>query len=225
MPQNQERTTPYISVNKLGEYLIATPRRRRAIIRDQKNPKPFKVAIYTEAQNAICDYLVKSEPDESILINAIEALQKKQPETEWDENRLDLCVSAIESFLDIIPDLDFAKYNLRRGIKDAPDLIIADVAISIRPEIILQRNDSRDKFGALKLCFSKTKGHTEDTAAYVGTMVQQYLIKHQKGCDSVLSDDCLVVDVFDGEIYTAPRAFKTRLADIEAACEEIANSW
>lgn len=33
---------PRISVNQLGEYMMATPTRRRQIVKDQKNPPPFK---------------------------------------------------------------------------------------------------------------------------------------------------------------------------------------
>ena len=38
---DSSRKAPRISVNKLGEYMTATPLRRRRIIQDQKRPKAF----------------------------------------------------------------------------------------------------------------------------------------------------------------------------------------
>jgi len=34
-----------------------------------------------------------------------------------------------------------------------------------------------------------------------------------------------VLEVYRGEVYTAPRAFKRSIGNIEAACKEIADSW
>jgi hypothetical protein len=35
----------------------------------------------------------------------------------------------------------------------------------------------------------------------------------------------MVIDVFNQEVYAAPRAYRRRQMDIEAACEEIARAW
>lgn len=51
--RNTQRSEPRKSANKLGEYMTATPSRRRRIIKDQKRPKDFIVPRYTEAQAAI----------------------------------------------------------------------------------------------------------------------------------------------------------------------------
>jgi hypothetical protein len=34
-----------------------------------------------------------------------------------------------------------------------------------------------------------------------------------------------VLDVFRGELITAPKAFKKRMSDITASCKEIADRW
>jgi hypothetical protein len=38
-------------------------------------------------------------------------------------------------------------------------------------------------------------------------------------------DRCLFIDVFAGKVHRAPAAFKKRMKDLEAACEEIAGRW
>jgi hypothetical protein len=48
MAESRIRETPRISVNKLAEYMVATPARRRGIIRDQKVKRDFIVARYQQ---------------------------------------------------------------------------------------------------------------------------------------------------------------------------------
>jgi hypothetical protein len=70
-----EREVPRISVNKLGEYMTATPLRRRRIIQDQKRPKDYIVPRYTEAQDAIVAYLSATARDDVRLLEAVDRLR------------------------------------------------------------------------------------------------------------------------------------------------------
>jgi len=37
--------------------------------------------------------------------------------------------------------------------------------------------------------------------------------------------NCYIIDIFDSSIITAPKAYKKRLKDVNAACEEINDTW
>ncbi len=50
------RSTPRFSVNKLAEYLVAGPRRRRSLILDSINPPTVKVIGYEDARHTIVRY-------------------------------------------------------------------------------------------------------------------------------------------------------------------------
>ena len=47
------RETPRVSVNKLGQYLTATPANRKRIIHGQKNPPDPQYLRYPEAAQAM----------------------------------------------------------------------------------------------------------------------------------------------------------------------------
>ena len=217
---------PRISVNKLGEYMTATPLRRRRIIVDQQRPKTFIVPRYTEAQDAITKYLVRGENDTALLASEIERLATAPSATEWEAQRKRLCAEALERFLDVADQVDLNDQSLTAGGNDQPRLLVGGLEISVRPEVIVRgTNRSGDAAGgALKLYFSKTIPLGQEGGEYVATLVHQYVDTHVTPgqADPRL---CRVIDVFGGRVFTAPRAIARRRRDLWAACEEIARAW
>ena len=222
-----EREVPRISANKLGEYMTATPSRRRRIIKDQKRPKDYIVPRYTQAQGAIVAYLTATSRNDARLSEAVDRLGSSPASSEWDEQRRSLCAEAIQSFLDLVDDLELDGLVLKAGNAEQPRLLIAGVEVSVRPELIVVQSGSRGApaGGALKLYFSKVNPLGEESGAYVGTMVHQFINEYPTSegpCDHRL---CRVADVFAGRIHSAPRSYVRRRSDIRAACEEIARAW
>jgi hypothetical protein len=221
------RTKPRISVNKLAEYLVASPRRRRSIIEDQRTPKPFKVARYTEALGAIARYIIGGATDLDCLRSAIARLKLAVPSSEWDENRIKTCVEAIEAAAEI--DFSAVLHGMvpESGLAESPYLSIHGVDVSVRPEVILTGRDRTGKsiIGAVKLCISKTSSLTTETGAYVGCVVHQFVeerLSHRGNPDYRF---CFAVDVFARKIHRAPKAVRMRRSDVTAGCSEIALGW
>lgn len=220
------RKAPRISVNKLGEYMTATPLRRRRIILDQQRPKTFIVPRYTEAQDAIAKYLVGGQQDEGVLHSEIERLSLAPSATEWEEQRKRLCVEALERFLDLAGSIDLSGQTATAGCNDQPRLQVGGLEVSVRPEVIV-RGTNRSGLsagGAIKLYFSKTIPLSHEGGEYVATLVHQFADTHIEpgNADSRL---CQVIDIFGGRLFTAPRASARRRRDVWAACEEIARAW
>jgi hypothetical protein len=219
------RLSPRVSINKLAEYMIASPRRRRTIVKDQKYPPDFKVAIYSEALNAITSYI--AAPDEGKLIAAMEAALAKKGDTEWELQRNQLCAEAIEAFLDFASDMTFDGVTAERSSADAAEIEIAGVVVSVRPEILLKFQSPKGVkiIGGMKICFCKSSPVGEEAASYITGTLHSFL---KSGCrDGELADPSLILamDVFDRKVHFAPKAFKARMADVEAACEEISRAW
>jgi hypothetical protein len=220
------RKAPRISVNKLGEYMTATPLRRRRIIFDQQQPKTFIVPRYTEAQDAITKYFVRDKQDERVLLSEIERLSLAPSATEWDAQRKRLCVEALERFLDVAEEIDLSGQTATAGGNDQPRLQVGGLEISVRPEVIV-RGSSRSgepACGALKLYFSKTIPLNPEGGEYVATLLHQF-VDTQVEPGKADPRLCHVVDVFGGRVFTAPRATARRRRDLWAACEEIARAW
>ena len=217
---------PRISVNKLGEYMTATPLRRRRIIVDQQRPKTFIVPRYTEAQDAITKYLVRDGKDAEVLASEIERLSTAPSATEWEAQRKRLCAEALERFLDVVDEIDLRDQTVTAGRNDQLRLQVGGLEISVRPEVILRgANRSGEAVGgALKLYFSKTIPLSQDGGEYVATLVHQFVDTHitPGHADPRL---CQVIDVFGRRVFSAPRAIARRRRDLWAACEEIARAW
>ena len=229
MAKNRERTSPRMSINKLGEYMVARPGRRRRIIMDQKRPADFIVARYRDAVSAMVDFLVQGGEDDEIIYKAIEQLDGKAITSEFQAQDRDLSIEALEQFLDTADQLEVAGLHTAHGDPDPVQLTIAGVAVSVRPEVILRGQDRRghQTVGCLKLYLSKTLPFDEDgvSASYIGALLHRYAEEHLANDARADHRLCQVVDVFGQRVFVAPRAMQRRHNDLEAACQEIAQMW
>jgi hypothetical protein len=221
------RASPRISVNKLGEYLVATAGRRRRIVYEQKMPREFQVARYTEAKDAIAAFLASGATDESIIITAIAKLIASEPKSDWDAQRIDLCAEALGSILDFEAFDFLAGMKAEIGPSEPPKLNIAGVAVSVRPEVLLHGTDRLGApiRGGIKLHLGKTVPLEEESALYVATLLHRFLSDAMPGEGRPALGKCAVLDVFARKAFFAPRSYTRRRRDIDAACEEISRAW
>lgn len=221
------RAAPRMSVNKLGEYMVASASRRRGLIREQKRPRDFVVARYAEVYAAVREFLVSGGVDIAILERAVTRLENTSSTTEWQEQDRQLSIEAIDSFAELSEGLDLSGYVAMPADSDPPQLSLSGVSVSVRPDLILQaaRPDGSSAFGAIKLCITKNSTLGDEAGLYVATTVHQYLTDCLRPAGFSEANACMVIDLFARAIHVAPRSFRRRRADIEAACEEIARAW
>lgn len=221
MNQQRVRTEPRISVNKLGDYMVATPARRRSILAQQKTPPTFMVTYYEDAQQVIREFYEHGGTDARIIERGIERLEARVPESDFEEQRTQGSADALSSFLDSLDSLDLGGYDVRLGVADPAKLVLHGVAISVRPDLVLVRDGK--PAGAVKFAFSK--GTLEREAAeYVACTVHRY-VQDVMGADRPDPRDTYVLDVFARRVLRAPRSYVRRRKDVEAACEEISARW
>lgn len=225
LPLHFVRTTPRISANKLGEYLVSAPLRRRAIVERQKYPNAYAAGYYAPARDTLVDYLV-GHIGRAKVLERMDALVSAEHETSYQRHQANGCADAVLRFLDLEPGLDL------RGLKAIhmlrhDRLSVNGVEISVYPDVVLEGHDSRGKptLGAIKLHFPKSHPHTEASAQYVATMLRMHAKEAMSDRGKVREDACLVIDVFSGQVVTAPRGYIRRWRDVGAACEEIRRAW
>ena len=214
-------SAPKISLNKLGEYMNATPARRRRIIEDQIAPKDFVVARYTDARESIID-CIAGKISEDQLTQIAEDLREKEYESKFTAQDKNLSADAIDSFLEISDQLpDNYKFE-KVPANEKSTIEIAGVDVSIRPDAYI-KNDNDEVVGALKLHFPKSNPLDKNSGEYVATALKAFL---QEGTENTIDHKlCIVVDVPSSSVIPAPKAGKKRMIDIEAACEEIGAQW
>ncbi|WP_210489645.1 hypothetical protein [Rufibacter aurantiacus] len=218
-----ERTSPRITVNKMGEYLCAFAARRARIIYDAKYPKDFITTRYSKAETAIKDFFLNENKDSQLILQAIDQLSKQKPTNKHQHEVIYSCIEALTEFLKFIGDSDLLEDDrgFFDGISKSASMTISGVKISIRPEILI--HDKKEISGGVKLYFSKSFPLSKTSSEYIGTLLMKYL--EQEYQKPIKARNCFVIDIFNKTIYTAPKAYIKRLQDIEAACTEISNQW
>lgn len=221
------RDEPRISVNKLGEYLVASPLRRQAIIKEQKRPRTFQVNWYEFASKAITTFVLSGCNNDESLYHEVDRLGALIPGSEYEEQRIQTNIEAIDCFLEIYDSLNLEDMEVNRVSQRPPKMMISNVEISIWPEIVVRSSDrnGETRSGILKLYFSKTNPLDDRSGQYIATLLYQYAREYLEEPGKADYRLAQVIDVFTGKRYTAPRSYKRRLANIEAACQEICVLW
>lgn len=228
----EARKEPRISVNKLGEYLTATPARRRRIVHDAKYPSTFMVARYTAAENTIADWICSGCVDDLMLAQAMATLANAEPGSQFSRVRRDCCLQAIDRAGELRDRLNLpsGRVSYVRSNSAIP-VEFDEVIVNVRPEVLIYTGGSSDnegerRLGGIKLYLSKQHPLNEQSADYITTLLWQALVVRSAQELLLLNHEQIkVVDVFAGEVYTLPKAHKQRLREISAACSEIQDRW
>ena len=163
------------------------------------------------------------ESDQEMLSAAAE-LRLNYSGSDFVRQDRNASADAIEEFLDAAEQLeidDLFAEGVDRSTNAA--MSIAGVNVSVRPDVILKDKVTGEVKGAVKLHFSKTAPLSTKSREYSATALRVYL--EEEGHQHVDPKKCYVVDVPTQSVSHAPKAFKRKMNDIEAACEEIAARW
>lgn len=101
---------PRISVNKLAEYMVSKAARQRKLLRDRKYPdEDFNMGMYhREASEAVSRYLISDQLSTDHIDNQISIIKQQTPAAIGTQRRLNSNIEAMERFLDMLDDFDFA---------------------------------------------------------------------------------------------------------------------
>lgn len=219
--------TPRVSLNKLGEYLISSPSRRRTIVKQAKEPPDAIVPRYRQAFPPIEKFFETG--DEEHIHKAIEKLRTKHPKSEWElDDNLNTALGLQTFLVDAAYLREEGCIITRADPQEKCKLLISGVHVSVRPDFYVRFiKRSKDFIGAIKFHWTKDEAHklTEQGGLYVSTTLHQFLDTYHGSKAKPSLDHCISVDVFRHSICTAPRASHRLRENIKAGCEEIALRW
>ena len=218
-------SNPTISVNKLGEYLVTNPTRRKRIIQDQKDPSEFIVTRYKDAKDSIIDFIINGYND-TFITNGISQISAKKSSSTFADNdkKTSLeCLGVISSnSFPVLNGVTFIKLISHKKLE------IEGVDISIAPDVIIKGIDKKGKHfvGAIKIHISKSNTLNEEAKKYVATLLHQHIETNVAQSNEYASHEhCFSIDIFTKKFETAPKSYKRRRLQIASACEEIALWW
>lgn len=217
---------PRISVNALCEYVLASPSKRLTILKLCKKPVPFVTNWYNQAEDILSFYLAEIRHDPTVIKVEAGRLRTKSAATDMDKKFNVASAAALLSFLkdEISVRQILSPYILEIAVNDIKHkFVINGVQISLRPELILRDNGGKQQLGFVKFYFGKNDELGQDKGELIAALTKYYF--EQEYNFSFKSKDCLVLDVYRGEMYSAPNAYKRSISNIQAALLEIADRW
>ena len=150
------------------------------------------------------------------------------PEKIGTIRRINSNIAALERFLEMLDDIDLLGSEPAMGENSPSKLTIHNVAVSVRPEIILRGDGPKGKkfVGAMKLHMSTSDNFNDEAAGYVSAIVQEYCKAHiTQGNEIVNPAYCQVIDVGNGVVYPGVKATAQRMKDVAAECQNIFGLW
>jgi len=220
------RVEPRLSGNKLGEYLVAKPKRRRRILTDSKYPKSFIGPRFGDFYKILEKGIQEDSIDTDSLDAAIQILVDKTTSTDWHAQNKTLSLDLLSHLKIMVDSMGLNQYSVKKLVAKPGVSIVRGVEISVRPELLIEAEKRGEKvIGAVKLNVAKSFPLNDDSGNYIATMVRNFLEEQYSGDVSIDPSLCFVVDLPHERFFKAPKAFKQRTADIEAACDEIRAVW
>lgn len=217
---------PHISINKLGEYMVASFVRQRGILRDMKRDAKAKSARYAKAEGPVLEFLTTRNVD--ALHRAAADLASAPPgATTWKESDRQSTIEALDALSRLEDVLLVEKWRYAAPPHRARKLSVNGVEISIQPHALVHGTHRGSPiFGAMRMHYIKDgeKSLSKRGGEYVAAALHRWCMENSHG--SVAHHGCsLSVDVFSGKVTTAPASTAKIMANLEAACEDIRLKW
>jgi len=217
---------PHISVNKLGEFIFATPARKRSILKTIKYPSTFKNARYPEPKSAFVNFMLDGMHDKSVFENKRNQLISKLALTKWQKDKREGCIEAIDHLIACSETIlvPYLKYVAEKGLSnDNYDAQINGVTLHLKPDVLLVDEKTKNVKGFVKLVFSKSRNVDWNEAAISAGAVKTHVEK-LFGV-KLKPENCFVLDVFNRRKHSANKFLQTNIVQIKMACQEIADIW
>lgn len=216
-----------ISINQMADFQKSSDAKKKSIIRQQKDPNPFKIAYYQLAKARIKKCFERNGDLEPILLG-IDELKKRTLTKPRQINDRKVSLEAMQRFISLkLPTiLNSQKYEI---VKKPPfkSVILNGVEIIISPDVLIRMKvDGQVYLGALKIHIAKSNIFDYNQQKAVAVAIYKYLkdVIAQKG-EIVNPNLCFSLDVFGRGVVSAPSNTNRIIKEILLSCGEIKALW
>lgn len=224
---HREVKEPKMQDRFLADYMAASERRRRSIVRDCKYPKIARVLQHKEAKLAVGKF-IREGGDVQDLNDKSEELRNRLADDDFDRNLFDHNADYIDRFLKKVELGDMPASDILPEAEN-PSIELGGVAITADIPIRMQRKTKTNKIriGGIALRYAKGKPVNIEAAYWQSAFIHGYLGKTWMGEDEAEPECklCLTLDVVTGVFHSAPTDAVSRFANMTAGCATIAEMW
>ncbi|MBB5280227.1 hypothetical protein [Pacificimonas flava] len=230
MPENPTHRlvkSPKVNGRYLADYMDASERTKRTIIRGCKFPPIAKLLQHQHAKGFIANFLRNGSDAPDPLHEEAERLREMMADTDFDRNLFDLNADVLDAYAEVFDPEKFPKAE----IAPMPDPFTLDMAgVEVKPDLrlALQRTTKTNRLrtGFLSIRYAKGKPLSEDVGKWQSSLLFACR-KMLDGDDQKAAEHklCVTLDAATGEFIEAPGDAVSRFANMEAACQSIAERW
>lgn len=227
-PTHRLVKTPKINSRYLSDYMVASERAKRTIIRDCKYRKIARAIQHDRAKAFITNALRSGGLSASALQEEGQRLHDMMSDTDFERDTLDINGDFLIAYGDAFSMDSFPK---TAETIDAPTEFRVNInGVDFNPDIrfgvqrVTRTNRLRTGLGTIR--YAKNKPLDEETGTYQSSALF--------GCRKLLDvqDEtapeeklCLTLDCATGKFIPAPTDATRRFQNMEAACATIAERW
>jgi hypothetical protein len=216
-----------ISINPLMDFSTSTEAKKARIIRDQKNPNPFRVGWYQTPRACIKKSIVLGG-ELNPIVEGMKRLNDKVVTKKQQQSNKHVSMEAMHRYLSVSLPKVFKNHNFElikeREIKST---FLKGVEIIVSPDLIFKiKHNGECYLGAVKLHISKGNVFNIQKSSNVATLIHKYLSELSDKYDAkVIPEFCFSYDVFAGRFVTAKKDMENSINEIIKMCEEVKLLW
>jgi hypothetical protein len=212
---------PFISLNKLAEYVSASPVRQKAIVQMMKYGKG--VSQYRDAHYHAAQFL-SSGQNPALLDAAITNLIGLNSLT-YNVYR-ERSINALQVFKGMCP-INFGTPTYHSVPLNAHSgLDVEGVYVSVRPDILFTYTTSKGvEMGAGKVYFPAGNSLGNDGGECVSTILYHYLTLLSPSIGMPKPKHCFSIDVHRHNVCFAPRTHVRMMNNVREACKNYLLKW
>lgn len=216
-----------ISINPLCEFLIASDRRKKSIIKNQKNPPVLMVAPYATARSRITKFFT-NDFSEAEILSGIRTLENKANcDTDYQKRDRSNSIEALRKFLQLQFPKNFKKLKCSFSKEKVKEVNVDNISIRVSPDIIIRWQENGQKYiGGIKFHISKGKPFEHTQCIFAANLVRHFIEERVATKEEiVVTEYCLSVDIFGDRVCSASKNKKDFLLNLLNTCKEISTIW
>lgn len=227
-PTHRLVKTPKVNSRYLSEYMVASERTKRTIVRDCKYRKIARAIQHDKAKAFITNSFRSRNITSDTLRAEGHRFHDMMADTEFDRDTLDINGDFLIAFSEVFAMDTFPK---TADFADTPTAFKVKInGVDVDPDIrfavqrVTKTNRIRTGLGTIR--YAKGKPLNEEVGAYQSSVLF--------GCRKMIDthDDtapeeklCLTLDCVTGRFIPAPTDATRRFQNMEAACKTISELW
>ncbi|WP_370675560.1 hypothetical protein [Pleomorphomonas sp. PLEO] len=221
--------TPKMNLGQLAEYMCASDRKRRTIIRDCKYRPLARIVQHSDAKISISSAYANGIANKEHLLQEASRIRAKIADTDFEADENEHNADYIERFSSVVASVVLPPGEL---LAAGPALKLGTHGVDITADLAFRlrrvTRTNKIKVGASMLRYAKGKPTKPDVCIMQASLLFGILNLPGFLPESAAESDrglCLVIDAFAGIAHVGAGDAVRKFANAEAACEMISNAW